>query len=68
MPEVKSSNIAAIDYDWERQILRVSFRSGGIYEYDDVGDQVYQAFLGAPSKGRFFHDFIRDQYGTRRIG
>lgn len=67
MPEVGSSNIARVDYDRDKQVLRVGFRSGGVYEYDAVGEQLYQAFLASPSKGRFFYDFVRDQYATRRV-
>lgn len=67
MPEVSSSNIAAVEYDRDNQVLRVGFRSGGVYEYEGVGDQIYQAFLAAPSKGRFFYQFVRDQYATRRV-
>jgi hypothetical protein len=49
---VDSSSIATIGYDLEQRILELEFReSGEIYQYFDVPQQEYDAFLQAESKG-----------------
>jgi hypothetical protein len=56
---VESSNIAAIGYDDEEQALFIEFNSGSTYKYIDVPFAMYEAFMDADSKGRFFHSNIR---------
>jgi hypothetical protein len=60
MVEVESSNIAAIGYDEHRQVLQVEFGGGSLYRYQGVSEELYLSFFHAPSKGRFFHQEIRD--------
>ena len=62
MPYVISSAIRAINYDGKSSRLVVVFRVTGRYAYLDVPRGVYEAFLHAESKGRFFNDEIRDHY------
>lgn len=60
---VVSSNIAAIGYDERSHTLVVRFHSSGrLYGYRGVPVTVYQSFLAAASKGRFFAHFIRGRY------
>ena len=61
---VISSNIKAISYDKNSDTLAVKFVDNDIYEYSDVPSAIYSAFLIAPSKGRFFHQNIRDVYNS----
>lgn len=64
MPYVSSTAISRIEYDSGSAQLHIWFReSGGPYTYYNVPQSVYEAFLAAPSKGQFFNDHIRDQYG-----
>lgn len=62
---VDSSNIYSIG--WEDNILEVEFRSGAVYEYEDVSEQVFDDFRDAESKGKFFWRNIRFAYNYRRI-
>lgn len=68
MPAVESSNIARVDWDQDSEVLTVEFNGGSTYEYEGVPEQVYTNFLGAASKGRFFHQFIKGQYAFTRVG
>lgn len=62
-----SSVIGWFRYDEARRILRVTFTSGEIYEYDDVPPEVVASLKAAPSQGRFFGADIRDRYAFRRV-
>jgi hypothetical protein len=57
MISVESSNIEAIG--WEDEVLNIQFKKGGLYSYTGVPELVWLAFLGADSKGKFFHGRIR---------
>jgi len=64
---VKSSNLRSIGYDMSTQTLEIEFNSGGIYQYSQVPENIYDGLMNAPSHGRYFHHFIRDKYPTRRV-
>lgn len=61
---VESSNIRSIGYDSDEGLLEVEFHSGGVYQYREVPENVFQRFLCASSKGRFFHQNIKGRYST----
>lgn len=42
-------------------------RSGRRYRVEGVGEQVFDQWIAAPSKGQFFNDVIRDQYEIVRL-
>ena len=65
MPRVDSSMIRRIDYDEAARELDITFTSGKTYTYFEVPKQVYERFLKASSKGQFFNDCIKDEYGYR---
>lgn len=63
MPYVNSRAISRIEYNETTSVLSITFRTSGTYDYYNVPNSVYCNFLEASSKGRFFNDFIREQYG-----
>lgn len=63
---VRSSNIASVGY--ENGTLEIAFVDGGVYQYFNVLEHVYQGLMSAVSKGRYFHDHIKDAYHTRKVG
>ena len=65
---VDSENLFSIEYDEERAILTIEFRSGYIYEYYDVPRYVVDELLNASSKGKYAHKNIYDNYRQSRIG
>ncbi|MCL1902587.1 MAG: KTSC domain-containing protein [Alphaproteobacteria bacterium] len=64
---VVSSNIKSVGFDSASQILEIEFHSGGIYQYFNVPAEIYNGIMNAPSKGKFFHQFIRGNYEFIRI-
>ncbi len=64
---VLSTEIEWIGYESKRNMLQVEFISGGIYQYDNVAESVYQEFLAAPSHGQFFAEQIKGRYPYRKV-
>lgn len=64
---VDSSTIAAIGYDRATAVLEIEFTSGDAYEYFLVPHSVFEGFLRAASKGRYFGDHLREKYQFRRL-
>jgi KTSC domain len=64
---VSSSMIASIGYLARSRMLEIEFVSGSIYRYLDVGQETYDDFLEAPSKGTFFNAHIKDEYSFVRV-
>jgi KTSC domain len=74
---VESSNVHSISFklgpNGRHGELRVRFKdkqTGRVkaeYQYVDVPEDVFAAFLGAPSKGEFVWSDIMDQYTAHKI-
>lgn len=64
MPYVSSSAISRIEYDDNTRRLFITFQHGETYTYYGVPRHVYDAFLRAASKGRFYNDYIKDRYSV----
>lgn len=57
---VKSSQIASVGYDPEKQVLEIEFRHGGnIYHYANVPPEKHAALMASDSIGKHFHAHIR---------
>lgn len=52
-----------VEYDEASRRLDIWFASTGQYSYYGVPLPIYLGLLNAPSKGRYFNDNIRDQFG-----
>lgn len=70
---MNSSNVKA--YGWKenvilfngcipRNILRIEFLNGMIYDYIGISDEVFKNFLKSESKGSFLHRNIIGKYQT----
>lgn len=64
---VSSSDLAEVGYDAPTMTLEIAFHSGGVYQYFDVPESVYQALISADSVGRFFHANVRNSYRHARL-
>ena len=60
-----STAIRSFAYDPKTSALTVTFVTGRRYVYDEVPQDVYDAFKAAFSRGTFFNHHIRDRYGYR---
>ncbi len=76
MIPVISSNIKALgwvggvliyDGGQAKDVLRIEYLNGGIFDYIGVDKEVYNNFLNSESKGSFFHKNIREKYQTIRL-
>lgn len=57
MIQVESSQIAAIGHSGTT--LRVEFKRGGVYDYANVGADMFERLKGAESVGSFFSQNIK---------
>ncbi len=64
---VESSNIASIGYDPDSDTLEVEFHSGGVYQYFDVPQHVYDEFDGPSSKGQYLASHIKGKYRYSKV-
>jgi KTSC domain len=62
-----STAIRNLFYVPKKRELRVTFVSGRRYVYDDVPQDVFDAFQTAESRGAFFNHEIRDRYEFREV-
>lgn len=65
---VQSTNVTAIGYDEQSQILEVEFNSGSIYQYYNVPQHLFDALIQAPSKGQFINAYIKNAHSFSRVG
>ena len=64
---VISSNVAAVGYDPLSKVLEVQFHSGATYQYFEVPDPLYRAFMRAPSLGKYLHEHIKHQFRFLKV-
>lgn len=64
---VESTAMVSIGYDLTQELLQLEFCSREIYHYFGVPAPVHEALLGAPSKGRYFHQAILGRFPYRRV-
>ena len=64
---VDSSNLSMIKYDEETRTLEIEFHGGRRYQYFEVPPRVFENLKTAPSKGKYFHENIRDTYRYTRM-
>lgn len=65
---VSSTNIVSAGYDEAAQTLEVEFANGSIYQYYNIGSDLNDQFMRAPSKGQFLNVYIRTAYPYSRVG
>ena len=63
MPFVNSSAMNRVEYDKPARRLDIWFTATGRYSYYGVPIGIYLGLLNSASKGRYFNDNIRDQFG-----
>ncbi len=62
----ESTSIRGAEYDPMMRTLTIHFRSGGVYDFLEVPRSVFQEFANAESAGRFFHEYIRNEYDSMK--
>jgi len=64
---IRSTNLASVGYDSISRVLEIAFHSGGVYQYSNVPESIYQGLLSASSKGTYFNSHIKDRYTCHQI-
>ena len=64
---VSSSNLRSIGYDEENSVLEIEFKHGGIYQYLNVPNSIYNKLMNASSHGTYFAANIRNVYTTVKL-
>ena len=64
---VTSSNLAAVGYDLERKVLACTFRSGDVWHYAGVPQELAQACFEAESKGKFYSLHIKGKFAAEKM-
>ena len=64
---VESTALASVGYSKRLRALEIEFRNGAIYRYLDVAPDVYDAFLQARSKARFYDENIRHKFRSLHV-
>ena len=64
---VESSVFTSAAYRPEARQLYLRFHDGDIYRYFDFSREMYDAFLAAESKGRFFAGQIRSRFRYEQL-
>lgn len=63
---VQSSNVSWVDHDVERNVMRVGFKTGVVYEYDGISPELFHTVVNADSVGKAVRQ-IANGYVYRRI-
>ena len=63
---VKSSNIASAGYNPHTRKMYIKFHRGGVYEYSEVPEHVWDEFMKAESQGKYAHRYICWTFPYRR--
>jgi hypothetical protein len=63
MQPLQSSSLRSVGFEGNR--LRVEFKNGGVYEFDDIDEATFNAMMEAPSPGAFFAANIRNRSFTK---
>ena len=64
---VVSSNVDALQYSSEWEVLSVRFIDGSVYKYRPVPLQIARELFESNSIGKFLHKRIKKQYATTKV-
>ena len=67
MIQICSSNVLAVGYDEENQIVHVQFLNNTKYIYKGVPKHEFDGLLNAPSVGSYLHQNYKNVYPYERI-
>lgn len=68
--QITSSNIKALGYNEELNVLRVMFKNGSSYIYENVEPHIWESLKMSPSKGKTLNESVvrqKDKYRFTKI-
>ena len=63
--DVNSTAIQSAQYEYENYRLRLTFKNGSDYDYNDVPNHVFEGLRASASKGKFINKFILSSYNFK---
>lgn len=66
--DINSSNLLSAIYDTTSKILKVTFKNGYKYTYEDVPWEIFTKFRIAQSQGKYFSEHIAKKYKYTKDG
>lgn len=67
LTSVVSSTLDSVGYNPIKETLYIKFSTGATYAYQSVPADVYDDLMSAPSLGRHFAEYIKNDYGEVKI-
>lgn len=64
---VESSMLLSVGYDPVTAVLELEFTSGHVYQYGEIEEETYRELMAADSKGKYFLEYIQEQYPFVRV-
>jgi hypothetical protein len=64
---VESKALASVGYDSDLERLEIEFRTGRVYQYEDVPRSVFEWLLRIPGKGAFVTRVLEPKYHGREV-
>lgn len=65
--DIQSTNLTKVVYDTSNKKLTTTFKTGNIYEYDEVPWDLFTKFRLAESQGSFFSKEIAKKFTYRKL-
>ena len=65
--KVESQWITDVRYSRPQRILTMTLSNGRSFLIPGASRKTFERWTSAPSKGQFFHEFIKGQYPINRI-
>ena len=56
-----------MEYDEKREVLRITYTSGKVYDYWAVPQQAYDDMKAASSKGQYLNYSIKGKYKYKKV-
>ena len=64
---ISSSDISSIGFEPQSQTLEIEFKSGGIFQYFEVSENIYNTLVNSISIGKYFNQYIKGQYNYKKL-
>ncbi len=64
---VRSAWITDLIYNRPNNVLTMKLSSGSVYSISGITRTLFERWVNSPSKGKFFHNNIKEKYQVNRI-
>lgn len=61
-----SSHVSQVEYDYQTRELKITFKNGKLYLYQEVAQEDYDKLMVAESIGKAVSEFVKKYRGVRQ--